>query len=78
VKLYRLADEFYVIGNEFPHFKACWELINGFFDDPEKSRKWFLAKNPLLGDLQPIEMIWLGRGAKLLKFIKSRLDGYMP
>ena len=49
-------------------------LVSDFFGDSAKAVKWMGAKNPLLGDQIPIEMIAIGRGEKLLKFIKTSLE----
>lgn len=49
-----------------------------FFDnDLREARLWFFKKNPMLGDMRPIDMIILGRGAKLEKFIKQQEEEYI-
>jgi len=40
-----------------------------FAGDPEKTAAWFKARNPLLGDISPREMIRLGRYERLRRFI---------
>lgn len=40
-----------------------------FGGDPEKTVAWFHARNPLLGDVSPREMIRLGRYDRLRRFI---------
>jgi len=40
-----------------------------FGGDREKTMAWFKAKNPLLGDVSPRDMIRLGRNGRLRRFI---------
>jgi hypothetical protein len=40
-----------------------------FSGDPEKTVAWFRARNPLLGDITPRDMIRLGRYDRLRRFI---------
>lgn len=40
-----------------------------FAGDAEKTAAWFRAKNPLLGDISPRDMIRLGRYGRLRQFI---------
>jgi hypothetical protein len=40
-----------------------------FSGDPEKTTAWFRARNPLLGDISPRDMIRLGRYNRLRRFI---------
>lgn len=45
-------------------------MVAKFFDgDTDKTILWFKARNPLLGDISPKEMIRLGRYERLRKFI---------
>lgn len=45
-------------------------LVATFFSgDADKTIAWFKAKNPLLGDVSPRDMIRLGRFDRLRKFI---------
>lgn len=45
-------------------------MVAGMFDgDPNKTVAWFKARNPLLGDVTPRDMIRLGRYERLRKFI---------
>lgn len=45
-------------------------LVAKFFDgDTDKTVTWFKARNPLLGDVSPRDMIRLGRFERLRKFI---------
>ena len=45
-------------------------LVARMFDgDPVKTAAWFRARNPMLGDVSPRDMIRLGRYERLRKFI---------
>lgn len=46
-------------------------VVKIFNGDIAKACAWFKAKNPLLGDTSPAEMIHLGRHERLKKFIIS-------
>ncbi len=49
-------------------------MVAKFFDgDTDKTVLWFKARNPLLGDISPKEMIRLGRYERLRKFIINAL-----
>ena len=55
---------------------AYLQLSSFFKMDLGKVETWLLTKNPLLGDVEPVAMIFNGRGDKLLKFIETQLaDG---
>jgi len=49
-------------------------LVASFFKDKHKTLLWFHTPNPLLGGLQPREMILMGRAKLLLSFIQTALD----
>lgn len=60
-------------------------MVAKFFDgDVDKTVTWFKARNPLLGDVSPRDMIRLGRFERLRKFIinaildKSRVPVQEP
>jgi hypothetical protein len=44
-------------------------VAKAFDGDVEKTTAWFRARNPLLGDVSPRDMIRLGRYERLRKFI---------
>lgn len=44
-------------------------VANAFEGDAEKTVSWFRARNPMLGDVSPKDMIRLGRYERLRKFI---------
>ena len=45
-------------------------MVAALFDgDPERTAAWFRARNPLLGDVSPRDMIRLGRYERLRRFI---------
>lgn len=51
-----------------------YDLVNSYFKSDLKTKRWFRAKNPLLGNVSPLDMINRGRHAKLLMFIRLALD----
>jgi hypothetical protein len=48
-----------------------------FAGDQEKTAAWFKARNPLLGDISPREMIRLGRYDRLRRFIIDAMKNQM-
>ncbi len=57
----------------------AWHLIEEHFKgDGQKANAWFKTQNPLLGDVSPYWMIYVGRIDKLLKFIETQLEGNHP
>lgn len=48
-------------------------LLDNFFKNPGKTDLWLRTKNPLLGDLKPLDMIKAGKEKRLLNFIKNSL-----
>jgi hypothetical protein len=44
-------------------------VAQAFDGDIDKTVSWFRARNPLLGDVSPKDMIRLGRYERLRKFI---------
>ena len=46
-----------------------------FNGDSEKTVAWFQARNPLLGDVSPRDMIRLGRYERLRRFIIQAMTG---
>lgn len=40
----------------------------------KKANLWWQTPNPMLGDVAPMEMVLMGREAKLYQFIKSLTD----
>lgn len=56
-------------------YEQCFNFILEFFNyDKDKAISWYMKKNPLLGDISPFEMIKIGKGRKLMKFITSQLS----
>ena len=56
-----------------------YKLVYNFLKkDKNKTRLWFYTKNPLIGDIKPIEMIQAGRIGKLLNCVQSCLEGNYP
>ncbi len=52
---------------------TCNLVAQAFDGDVEKTALWFRAKNPLLGDVSPRDMVRLGRFDRLRKFILSAM-----
>lgn len=48
--------------------------VHCFFNDIDKTYAWLKTKNPLLGDLSPLDLIKLGKGRKILKFVINCID----
>lgn len=50
-------------------------MVAGIFDgDVVKAARWFRARNPMLGDMTPRDMIRLGRYARLRKYIVNAIS----
>lgn len=49
-------------------------LLHVFFQDVIKINRWLNTPNPLLGNSSPISLVKVGRGEKVLAFIKNALD----
>ena len=50
-------------------------MVAKVFDgDVEKTAVWFRARNPMLGDVSPRDMIRLGRFERLRKFIITAMS----
>lgn len=50
-------------------------LVNTFFQDEKKTTLWMNTENPLLGNQEPVNMIFSGRTEKLRIFIENSLEG---
>lgn len=48
-------------------------VAKAFDGDAEKTSAWFRARNPLLGDIAPRDMIRLGRYERLRRFVINAL-----
>lgn len=56
-------------------YKVVFKKIKAFFKGNEaKATSWMLQENPWLGGMSPVDMIIIGRGDKLLKWIVSAVD----
>lgn len=68
--------------NEFKKFKKDLKkyhrIVSKQLGSKEKADVWFDTKNPLLGNVSPIEMIKSGRWEKLFKFIEVSSQGNHP
>lgn len=61
------------IENYIKYHKIIRALVLTFFSDETKTDKWFATDNPMLGDISPRDMIKVGRGEKLMKFVQDSL-----
>lgn len=48
-------------------------VLTQYFGSKEKADLWLNTENSLLGNQEPIEMVFKGRTEKLNKFIKNQL-----
>jgi hypothetical protein len=53
---------------------TCNLVAQAFDGDVVKTAMWFKARNPLLGDVSPRDMVRLGRFDRLLKFIANAMS----
>jgi len=54
--------------------REVYGLVFDFFGkDRTKADLWMSSKNPMLGFVAPDEMLRLGRGDRLLKFVETSL-----
>lgn len=61
------------------YYAIAYDMVLAHFKDDEKVDLWLEARNPLLGEQTPLEMIRDGRGEKLLTFIlQAREAGRAP
>lgn len=59
--------------------KKCYGYVLEFFEGNRfKTTKWFFVPNPSLGEMRPIDMILLGRGKNLLRFIEDAREDNRP
>jgi len=62
------------MSNEEVSVEAIERLVFAFFNgDVLRAHAWMNAKNPHLGDVSPKQMIVMGRGKKLLAWVKAQL-----
>ncbi len=52
--------------------QVLFESVAKALGGREKALAWFDARNPMLGDVTPKEMIRAGQSDRLLKFIRSQ------
>lgn len=55
-------------------YKKLQKLLVPFLGSDERFEAWMLSENPMLGMVAPIDMLFLGRGEKLLKLVKQLID----
>ncbi len=49
-------------------------LVADFFQDNDKTIRWFFTPNPCLGEQTPRNMIRIGRAKQLMRFIRNALS----
>lgn len=54
--------------------KAFNTILELFQYDKDKAMKWWMMPSIHLGNISPYQMVKMGRGAKLMKFIESAMD----
>ena len=54
-------------------YVAALKVVDTFFNNESKSIDWMYTRNPLLGDVTPVDMIKVGRFDKLMQFIYDRM-----
>ena len=59
---------------ELDGYKEAFDLVRTFFPAEYIAHGWMQAKNPMLGNVTPIDMLLVGRKNKLVKFIKCQLE----
>jgi hypothetical protein len=52
--------------------------VGSIFSDPIRTRAWLLTPNLDFGEYSPLELILIGRGDKVLQFVRNRLEGELP
>ena len=52
----------------------CLDLLRKFFGDDDRPHFWMNTPNPDLGGVVPLHLIAIGRGHKVLAFIRSRVE----
>ena len=69
---------------EIINYEQMHQLVESIFDvfdilnSMEKTAHWFTIKNPHLGNMRPIDMFLIGRGHKVLSFIRNAKEGNLP
>lgn len=58
--------------NDYMGLEA-FRLVYEFFGNVEKAKLWMSAENPLLGGIAPMKMVQLGRGWRLVEWIKTAI-----
>ncbi len=55
-------------------FIKVWRFFKSF----KRAYTWFTTSIPLLGHIKPIDMVKVGRAAKLRKFVTTQLSENKP
>lgn len=55
------------------------KFLKDFFKDaPQKAILWILTKNPAFGGISPATLIGIGRGIKVLEFVRASKSENTP
>ncbi len=63
-------------GDDLRKVRLLVAKVYGHFGDLNKTVSWFLAVNPMLGDISPVEMIRLGQVHRLGLFVEAQMAEY--
>lgn len=59
-------------------YKEVHTIVFQFFKgDEDKTHRWFMTKNPILGGISPETLLIHGRGQKLLRVVQDLTEGNM-
>ena len=72
--LKKLEEEPIFRADDVRELFESYELVKDILGDTEKAMIWMNTKNPLLGQLIPMNIIMMFRCHKLLKFIQNCKD----
>jgi len=69
-----MKDSERILVSEIEGYKEAFDLLRTFFPDKTVCHVWMMTKNPMLGNVSPIDMLLVGRKKKLVQFIKTQLS----
>lgn len=79
VNLKKRKEVLLELAKKDPVLAECVKRVAEHFGiKSKKTVLWFYVRNPLLGDVAPIEMHLMGRTAKLKDFIVDCKNGHAP
>lgn len=56
----------------------CYAEVLDIFQDKQKAVAWFTTKNPNLGEIAPVNFFLVGRGQKVVSFIRDAREENDP